>query len=103
MGKVALADAQDFGAVTSVKVLECEIIMDDRFDKVIAIKQRSHRSWNNFHAAASKQLGLPYSFGTDKVERTSEFYLNTAIKESGMTAVEIRTEIERRKLLRSCI
>ncbi len=95
-----LADMRDLGDVTSVKVLECEIIMDNRFDKVIVIKQRSHRSWNNFHAAASKQLGLPYSFGTDKVERTSESYLNTAIEESGMTVAEIRTEIERRNLLR---
>ena len=95
-----LADMRDLRDVTSVKVLECEIIMDNRFDKVIVIKQRSHRSWNNFHAAASKQLGLPYSFGTDKVERTSESYLNTAIEESGMTVAEIRTEIERRNLLR---
>ena len=76
------------------------MIMDNRFDKVIEIKQKSHRSWNNFHAAANKRLGLPYSFGTDKVERTSESYLNTAIVESGMTAAEIRTEIERRNLLR---
>lgn len=74
--------------------------MGDRFEKVIEVKQRSHRSWNNFYAAANKALGLEYSFGTEKVERSSEAYLNTALQESGMTIAEIRAEIERRKLLR---
>ena len=74
--------------------------MGDRFEKVIEVKRMSHRSWNNFYAAANKALGLEYSFGTEKVEKTSESYLNTAVRESGMTIAEIRAEIERRELLR---
>ena len=74
--------------------------MDDRFEKVIAVKQRSHRSWNNLHAAACKELGISYNFGTTNVERTSVSYLETAIRESGMSALEIKQEIENRNLLR---
>ncbi|MCI5927494.1 MAG: hypothetical protein MRZ73_02995 [Pseudoflavonifractor capillosus] len=74
--------------------------MGSQFEKVIEIKQKSHRSWNNFYAAANKALGLGYSFGTKKVEKSSETYLDIAVRESGMTIGEIRAEIERRKLLR---
>ena len=74
--------------------------MSGRFEQVIAVKQRSHRSWNNFYAAASKALGLEYSFGTEKVEKASEMYLNAAVQESGMTISEIRAEIVHRGLLR---
>lgn len=74
--------------------------MDDRFEKVIDVRKRSHRSWINFYAAACKQLGLAYTFGTDKVERVSGSYLNTAVRESGMSILEIKEEIEKRDLLR---
>ena len=74
--------------------------MDIRFEKVIDVRKRSHRSWVNFYAAACKQLGLDYSFGTAKVERVSESYLNTAVRESGMSILEIKEEIENRGLLR---
>lgn len=74
--------------------------MENQFDKVIEVKRKSHRSWNNFYAAANKALGLEYSFGTKKVEKSSEAYLDTAVRESGMAITEIRAEIERRKLLR---
>ena len=74
--------------------------MDNRFEKVIAVKQRSHRSWKNLYAAACKQLGSGYDFGTVKVERSSESYLNTAAFESGMSVQEIKEEIEARNLLR---
>ena len=74
--------------------------MDIRFERVIAVKQRSHRSWNNFYAAACKELGIPYDFGTVKVERSSVSYLETAIRESGMSILEIKEEIEKRNLLR---
>ncbi len=74
--------------------------MDNRFEKVIAVKQRSHRSWNNFYAAACKQLGIAYNFGTVKVERSSVSYLNIAVDESGMSIPEIKEEIEKRNLLR---
>lgn len=74
--------------------------MDNRFEKVIAVKQRSHRSWKNLYAAACKQLGISYCFGTAKVERSSESYLNTAVDESGMTIAEIKEEIKKRNLLK---
>ena len=74
--------------------------MDNRFDKVITVKQKSHRSWNNLYAAACKELGIPYNFGTVKVERSSASYLNTAVDESGMSILEIKEEIEKRNLLR---
>ena len=74
--------------------------MDNRFEKVIAVKQRSHRSWNNLHAAACKELGVEHGFGTLNVERSSTSYLNTAVKESGMSVLEIKEEIENRNLLR---
>ena len=74
--------------------------MDNRFEKVIAVKQRSHRSWNNLYAAACKELGIEHDFGTLKVERSSVSYLNTAVKESGMSVAEIKEEIETRNLLR---
>ena len=74
--------------------------MDNRFEKVIAVKQRSHRSWNNLYAAACKELGIEHYFGTLKVERSSISYLITAVKESGMSITEIKNEIESRNLLR---
>ena len=75
-------------------------LMDNRFERVIAVKQRSHRSWNNLYAAACKVLGIPHNFGTVKVERSSVSYLNTAVDESGMSVLEIKEEIEKRNLLR---
>ena len=74
--------------------------MDDRFEKVIAVKKESHRFWINFYAAACKQLGLAYSFGTAKVESASESRLKAAVRESGMSILEIKEEIEKRDLLR---
>ena len=74
--------------------------MDNRFEKVIAVKQRSHRSWKNLYAAACKQLGVSYNFGTTKVESSSNSYLNTAVNESGMSVIEIKAEIEKRNLLK---
>ena len=74
--------------------------MDHRFERVTAVKQRSHRSWKNFYAAACKQLGISYNFGTDKVEASSGSYLKTAVTESGMTIAEIKEEIENRHLLK---
>ena len=71
--------------------------MDNRFEKVIAVKQRAHRSWNNLYA---KQLGLAHNFGTVKVESSSVSYLSTAVDESGMSILEIKEEIEKRNLLR---
>ncbi|MBQ7028043.1 MAG: hypothetical protein IJN14_06545 [Ruminococcus sp.] len=73
--------------------------MDERFEKVIAVKRRSHRSWKNFYASACKQLGLSYDFGTEKVEKSSESYLNSAVIESGMTIADIKEEIEKRNLI----
>ena len=74
--------------------------MDNRFEKVIAVKQRSHRSWNNLYAAACKMLEIEHGFGTLNVERSSVSYLNTAVRESGMSVLEIKEEIETRKLLK---
>ena len=73
--------------------------MDNRFEKVIAVKRRSHRSWKNLHAAACKELGIAHNFGTIDVEHTSISYLNTATRESGMSILEIKEEIEKRNLL----
>ncbi len=73
--------------------------MDIRFEKVMAVKKRSHRSWKNLYAAACKELGATYDFGTLKVEQTSDSYLNTAVKESGMTVLQIKEEIEKRNLI----
>ena len=102
-----LVDMRDLSSVTTAKDLtlfgsykEKSQAMESQFDKVIEVKQKSHRSWNNLYAAANKALGLEYSFGTEKVEKTSETYLNIAARESGLTIAEIRAEIERRKLLR---
>jgi len=75
--------------------------MDCRFEQVIAVKRRSHRSWANLHAAAGKRLGLPYAFGTDKVEKSSDSYLSMAMDESGLSAAEIRAEIEKRQLVKA--
>lgn len=77
--------------------------MDNRFDKVIAVKQRSHRSWNNLHAAADKALGLPYVLGTRNVACASESYLSTAVSESWLSAAEIKSEMEKRGLLRETV
>ena len=74
--------------------------MDNRFEKVIAVKKRSHRSWNNLYAAACKQLGIAHNFGTVNVARSSVSYLNTAVDESGMSILEIKEEIKNRNLLR---
>lgn len=68
------------------------------FDPVIAVKNRSHRSWINLKNGALKELGQPYYFGTPKVEASSLAYLRTAVNESGLTVLEILKEIERRNL-----
>ena len=73
--------------------------MDGQFEKVVAVKQQSHRSWKNLYAAANKELGLPYSFSTDKVEEFSMYYLSEAVDKSGLTVSEIKAEIEKRGLL----
>ncbi len=70
-----------------------------QFEKVENVKNRSHRSWVNFKNAAQKELGLPYCFGTPKVESCSTSYLNTAMNESGMSAAEILEEIDKRRLV----
>lgn len=68
------------------------------FDAVIAVRNRSHRSWVNLLNACKKELGLPFHFSTPKVESSSTSYLRTAIKESGLRAAEILAEIEKRNL-----
>lgn len=80
--------------------LERVAIVDNRFEKVIAVKQRSHRSWVNLYSAACKELGLAYDFGTSNVASSSQTYLHTAVNESGMTVAEIKEEIEKRNLLK---
>ena len=70
----------------------------ESFDAVINVKQRSHRSWSNIKNAVFKNMGLPYHFSTQKVASSSTSYLDTAIKESGMSAAEILHEIEQRGL-----
>ena len=68
------------------------------FDVVIEVKKRSHRSWINLKNAAKKEIGLPYSFSTSKVENSSSSYLRRAMKDSNLSASEILAEIEKRKL-----
>ena len=73
--------------------------MENKFNAVIDVKKRSHRSWINFHNAALKEVGRPYYFGTIDVERCSTSYLNKAISESGLSAMDILHEIENRNLI----
>ena len=69
------------------------------FEKVVNVKNRSHRSWINLWNAARKELNLSFLFGTDKVEASSKSYLKTAMRESNLTAMEILEEIESRSLI----
>jgi hypothetical protein len=70
----------------------------NRFYAVEAVRKRSKRSWVNYKNAALKELGLPYHFGTPKVESCSTSYLKTAMSESGLSAADILYEIESRDL-----
>ena len=69
-----------------------------KFDAVVDVKSKSHRSWENLKNAAKKEIGLPYHFGTSKVESSSSSYLQRAKKESGLSALEILSEIESQNL-----
>ena len=42
------------------------------FEKVVNVKNRSHRSWINLWNAARKELNLSSRFGTEKVEASSK-------------------------------
>ena len=69
-----------------------------QWSKVEAVKRASHRSWVNFKNAALKELGRPYEFGTEKVERTSGSYLAKAMDASGLNAAQILEQIESQTL-----
>jgi hypothetical protein len=72
--------------------------LDDKFKYVIAVRQRSHRSWTNLRNAIYKEQGKQYCFGTLDVERTSISYLKKAIEESGLSLTQILEIFDEKQL-----